>query len=179
MKCALFPICLLAATMAAHAQMQEQGLKERLGKWDPTQVSSFQNKNFGGSTFATKNFTANTYGGVKSAPIKAFETRSFLGIKNPWFGKRVFDTYASRVTDRSASEAEKKYQTDAFAVGEYAKAGQKDLVDASVVVPNAAQPRPYLTPPKTPGVMDQFTGNLHKDLTIDDVRELLNKGHTK
>ena len=180
MKRALLPICLLAVAMVAHAQQQEEGLLQRIdgARPDSKKVSFMQDKTFGASSFATKSYGTATYGGLKSAQLKTFETHSFFGVKNPWFGKKVFDTYASNSAGRKAKETDQKFQTDSFAVKEYEKGDKKDLVDASSVLPDSAQPRKYLgreQPDKKDGV-DKFTQNLHKDMSIDDVRDLLNKG---
>jgi hypothetical protein len=166
--------------MAAHAQQQEEGLLQRIenAKPDSKKVNFMQNKGFAATTYGTKAYGTATYGGLKGADVKTFETRSFFGVKNPWFGKKVFDTYASRSADRKAKETGQKFQTDAFAVQAYEKGQKKDLVDASTVVPDAAKPRKYLgreQPDKKDGV-DKFTQNLSKDMSIDDVRDLLNKG---
>ena len=107
------------------------------------------------------------------------ETRSFFGLKNPWFGRKVFDTASSSLTSRTAKEAQEQFKTDAFAVKQFDKGTKEDLRDSSATVPTADQPRPYLVPGKTQQGLDKFTQNLKKDLTIDDVRDLLNKGTDK
>ncbi len=178
MRCALLFLCLLAAAASAHAQKQEEGLLERIesARPDSKQVNPMQNKSFEASSFASKSFESSSFGGLKGASIKTYETRSFLGVKNPWFGKKIFDTYSSRAIGRSAAEADRQFQSEAFAVREYDKDHKKDLADASTLLPSEAQPRPYLVRPKAEGGVSRFTENLHKDLTIDDVRDLLNKG---
>jgi hypothetical protein len=187
----VLPLCLVAITAAtAFAQQQEQGLIERIdakgklaiqsmdgrSKSNPALASDLSNKGFTTSSASMKTFSTSSFGGVKSAPIKTFETRSFFGVKNPWFGKKVFDTYASTATSRTAGEGNKKFQTEAFAVSEYDKSSRKDLVDANTLPSQDTKPRPYLVQPKAEGGVSRFTENLHKDLSIDDVRDLLNKG---
>ncbi len=192
MKRLLLPACLLAMAVAgALAQEQEQGLVERIdakgklalqamdgsSKPNPALASPLSNKSFRSTSASMKTFDTSSFSGVKEASVKTFETRSFLGVKNPWFGKKIFDTYASRAAERSAADAGKQFQTDAFAVRDYDRGNKKDLADAGTALPSGAQPRPYLVEPKAEGGVNKFTENLHKDLTIDDVRELLNKGH--
>ena len=191
MKRLFLPACLLAMTVAgAFAQEQEQGLLDRIdakrrlaiqsmdgkSKPNPELTSPLANQNFQASSAKVKTFDTVPFGGVKNASVKTFETRSFLGLKNPWFGKKVFDTYASAASGRTAREANQDYQTQAFAVREYEKAKKQDLA-ASTELASAAQPRPYLVAPKAPGSVDRMTQNLQKELSIDDVRDLLNKGH--
>ncbi|MDD5198693.1 MAG: hypothetical protein PHC88_02735 [Terrimicrobiaceae bacterium] len=168
----------LAAVATAQAQQQEEGMLQRIesARPDSKQVNPMQNQTYSSGTFATKTFGASGYAGVKSAGVRTFETKSFFGIKNPWFGRKIFDTYASRLDGRDAMESRRKYRTDAFAVREFAKGGKPDLRDADARLPASAQPRPYLIAGKTQHGLDRFTENLHKELTIDDVRDLLNKG---
>jgi hypothetical protein len=193
MKCALLPLGLLAMAMVAHAQQQEEGMLGRIdSKWkkglqamnsgsksDTSLVNPMQSQKFGGGEFSTKKYDAPTFQGTKSAGMKTFETRSFFGIKNPWFGRKVFDTRQSSIAGREASEASREnFQATAYAVNEYGKAGKKDALDANALLPNSARPRKYLGPeqPSKRQGIDKFTQNLHKDLSIDDVRDLLNKG---
>jgi hypothetical protein len=175
----LLPIlaCLLTAGVAL-AQEQEKGMLARIEsvRPDSKSVNPMQNQSFSTAGFGTQKFDAGEYGGVKSAGIKTFETRSFLGIKNPWFGRRVFETSAGNLGGRTARESSENYKTEAYTVREFAKATKPDLADATPALPNAAEPRPYLIPGKTQSGVDKFSQNLKKELTIDDVRDLLNKG---
>lgn len=155
--------------------MKDDG-KPKKGKPDSTLVSPLASRSFeAGSSTGIKTFNTDKYGGVKGASVKTYETRSFLGLKNPWFGRKVFDTNASSLAKRDARESRKEFETDAFETKKFATS-DKSSKDASVEVPASAQPRPYLVAPKAQGGVSQFTQNLKKDLTIDDVRDLLNKG---
>lgn len=145
-------------------------------KPDPSLASPLAARSYQAGTFNAKTFNAGSYSGTKSASAATFETRSFLGIKNPWFGKKVFATDANREAQKAARESQQTFRTQAFATREYDQGRKTDFRDASTEVPVAAEPRPYLVPGKTQGAMDRYTENLHKDLTIDDVRDLLNKG---
>ena len=148
------------------------------GKINPALSSPLANKDYGASSYGTKSFSTAAYGGTKSAELKTFSTKSFLGIRNPWFGKTTYATNADREGKRVAKESAKQYETDAFAVSNYEKGRKKDLLDTDAVLPDSARPRTYLGPgkrDKSEGV-DKFTQNLSKDLSIDDVRDLLNKG---
>ncbi|MGH8047346.1 MAG: hypothetical protein ACREKL_08880 [Chthoniobacterales bacterium] len=191
MKRAFLPFALLATAVVAHAQQQESGMAERIdmstkkaimatdakAKYDPSLTSPLQSKTYGGAAFATKKYGTGAFEGTKSANLKTFQTHSFLGIKNPWFGSRIFKTDTSVYTSREATEASKDFRTDSYSVNEYAKAGKKDALDANAILPSSAEPRKYLgSEPKKSVSMDRFTQNLQKDLSIDDVRDLLNKG---
>jgi hypothetical protein len=186
-----FPVvCLLALIGIARAQEQEAGMLQRIdlntkramqamdasAKPDPSLASPLAAKSFQANSFNAKTFGTGSYAGAKSAASGTFETRSFLGIKNPWFGKKVFATDANRVAQKAARESSETFRTQTFAVREFDQSRKADAGAAAAEVPVAAEPRPYLVPGKTQGAMDRYTENLHKDLTIDDVRDLLNKG---
>jgi len=186
-----FPILfLLVLAGIARAQQQEAGMIQRIdlntkramqamdanAKADPSLASPLAAKSYQASAFNAKSFNTGAYSGTKTASTGKFETRSFLGIKNPWFGQKVFATNTNREAQKAARESQQTYRTQTFAVREYDQSRKADLRDASTEVPTAAEPRPYLVPGKTQGAMDRYTENLHKDLTIDDVRDLLNKG---
>lgn len=187
----ILPVCLLAAAAAlARAQQQEQGLLDRInaqrqmiiqssnsGKTNPALTSPLAGKNYGASSFGTKSYGTAAFP-TKDAPVKAYATKSFFGIRNPWFGRTTFETASSREAGRAAREASQQYKTDAFSVSNYEKAAKKDLLDADAALPANTQPRKFAgpeKPDKSEGV-DKFTQNLTKDLTIDDIRDLLNKG---
>jgi hypothetical protein len=141
-----------------------------------------QNKSFGGtSDFAAKTYDAAAYSGVKSAENKEFETKSFLGIKNPWFGKAVYEAPTDRLSQKSDRSAD-----DTFDVGDYATAAYDTREDESALadtpVPTALRPRefavfdPRSRQSESTQEMQGFVNNLDQDLSIDDVRALLNKG---
>jgi hypothetical protein len=143
---------------------------------DPALSNSFQSKTFESTAFSSKKFEAATFQGTKSAELKTFETHSFFGIKNPWFGRKIFETGKSSLAGREASESSREYSAGAFSVKEYGDTKKEALTDT--VLPTSATPHKYLGAEqrdKRDGI-DKFTQNLSKDLSIDDVRDLLNKG---
>ncbi|HEY8902270.1 MAG TPA: hypothetical protein VIM48_01100 [Chthoniobacterales bacterium] len=182
--------CLLLTAWCARAQQQEPALLSRIdsetlramkamdvhSKGDPALTNPMQKMSFDTSSVGTKTFSTSQFTGVKEAGVKTFETRSFLGIKNPWFGGKVYDTYATQLANQTAHESSEQYKTQAYEVRDFEKGHKDDMRDASTEVPADTQPHQYLIPAKRQGALDRFTENLHKDLTIDDVRDLLNKG---
>lgn len=145
-------------------------------KGDPTLANPMQKMSFDTASVGTKTFSTSQFTGVKEAGVKTFQTRSFLGIKNPWFGSKVYDTYATHLANQTARESSEQYKTQTYEVRDFEKGHKNDVRDTSAEVPTDTQPRQYLIPGKRQGALDRFTENLHKDLTIDDVRDLLNKG---
>lgn len=164
---------------AMEAMNVQPNKKSRKAKEEAAALASpLQGKVFESAAFGSKTYNTAAFEGTKSANIKTFETRSFFGIKNPWFGRRVFATDSSSFAGREAAEAKRGYNAGAYAVNKYEKAGKADLRTEDTVLPTAAAPRTYRgaeNPNKDKGI-DKFTQNLSKDLSIDDVRDLLNKG---
>ncbi len=175
--------CLLVAALpgAALAQQQEKGLSERLNAApDMALVNPMQNQAYGSGQYSTKTFGSASYGGVKNANVKTFSTRSFFGLKNPWFGRKVLDTNASSLANHSAADSREKFSTATFGTKPFDRSAKPDLQDTTdSTLPSAAQPRPFLVAGKTQESLERYTQNLKKDLTIDDVRDLLNKGTSK
>ena len=172
---AIFFLFLLAAS--AFGQQQEKKLMDRINSPDRQQASVFQNKlfaNSGGINIGKIPFADTTYSGTKSTNAKTFPgQRSFLGIKNPWFGNKVF---ASRSADVSAkngfSNGQKSYAVSSATIAGYANAS-KDAFLASADVPV----RPFLNKGAKQSQFDDISAKTKKELTIDEVREMLNKNH--
>lgn len=142
------------------------------------EANQMQNKEFGSSTgIKATPFEAGAYNVSKSAPVKSFSSRSFFGIKNPWFGNKTADTAASTYANRKAREAETSFFTKS-AQTSTARDARKSA-DFSETLPRSMSPRSTTVEPKAQGGVDQFTQNLSEDLSIDDVRALLNKGKEK
>lgn len=171
-------LCLPLA-LGGISRAQEQTLSERVlnPKVDMSQVNPMQTQSFKASAFGTSHFKTSEFRGTKSAEVKTFKTRSFLGIKNPWLGKTVYETSTSRLAKQTARESKGTYETESYAVREYAEGRKADVKDSSEKLPKSTAPRPYLVPGKAQGAMDRFTQNLHKDLSIEEVQALLNKGN--
>ena len=112
------------------------------------------------------------YAGVKSAPMKEFAgTRSFLGIKNPWFGNRVFETKSAALSGGGGlGKLDAAYPVRDALTREFSSSEKKANLGASDV-----PVRPFLARGESQGAFEQLTEKIHKDMTIDDIRELLNK----
>lgn len=173
----------LLVSAAAVAQEQEAGMMERsLDKARNGAASPMQSKEFSGaSAFAAKEYGATNYAGIKDANTKEFTTKSFFGIKNPWFGREVYDSGVDKLsqkTDRSANDA---FSTDTFATADYESAN-KDSGFEDKPTPRAETPRefavfdPFKRRSDTTAGLQEFTDTFERDLSIEDVRALLNKG---
>ncbi len=164
----------LAMPAIVNAQVQEKKLMDRINSPNRNQASQFQNKSFGStgtSWVKSASFSSATYQGVKDAQIKSYaEVKSFLGVKNPWLGKKVYETgssaYQSRggVFDKDSAFRVKSAKTSTFSQS-----------SKTASTPSAAVPtRAFGLKGAAQGALDQDS-KIHKQMTIDEVRELLNK----
>lgn len=182
--------CALVASGWVHAQEGPGSLSDRIdektlramqamdanSKGDASLTSPLVSKTFNAGAFKTKDFATANFAGTKSAKTKTFATRSFLGIKNPWFGKKVFDAGSAKFKRTTASEAGETFATGEHTVKAFGESGKSDAAVASEILPRDSAPRKYLGPEQPEKAIDQFTQNLHRDLTMEEVQVLLNKG---
>lgn len=165
---------LLIAPLCASAQQQEKTLMDRIQRPDMQQGSPLQSKSYEGtSNLKIKSAAAasKTYGVAGSANLKEFQgSRSFLGIKNPWFGERTYDAKSASLTSQGGGDLTKSYRVKQAAVSPYS---------ASTRSANPSKPevplKPFLVQGEAQGAMQQISDKVKKEMTIDDVRELLNK----
>lgn len=158
-----------AATAAA--QQQEKNMMERFFNPDMEQKSSFAGRSFEGKSFASREFRgADGYAGVKSAPTKDFATRKFLGIRNPWFGKKVYETGSAPDLRRYAL-ADRGYSTRSVPT--------RASRDATRQVPasgktEADATRSFLGRGKSQDSLNASNPS-GAALSVDEVREILNR----
>ncbi len=167
----------------AFAQEQEAGMLDRIMDKAKNGVASpMQNQEFNGASgFAAKEFSANSFSGVKDANVKEFSTKSFFGIKNPWFGKEVYESGTDRLSQKTARASDDVFSTDAFDTAGYTDA-DKDSGFDKVPTPRAETPRefavfdPFKRRSESTAGLQEFTDTFQRDLSIEEVRALLNKG---
>lgn len=170
-------LCLLAWGTSL-AQQQEAGLSQRMdAKWDMSQRNFMDGKafNMGSSLdFSKKTTMAQTsFLYDQKAKPEGYTTRSFFGIKNPWIGTKIYEAKPASLWSKTLVEnADKKYTTEeVMKTDSYAKSGQKANLGNSITLTPEFIPKSG-----TPGAMDQINDQLKKkNMTIDQVRELLNK----
>jgi len=166
--------CICAASV--YGQTQEKKLMDRIKRPDMEMSSPMQGKAFGGKTgslaLRQAGESKDSYAGVRDAYIKDFPyTRSFLGIKNPWFGGKVYDSKTADTFSKSVIvNADREVPVrKAEASGYYDAA--KGANFGSPVVPV----RQYIPQPSAQGAVNKITDKINNKMTIDEVRELLNK----
>lgn len=158
-------VCLCLAR-AASAQEQERKLIDRLLKPDMSLQNSLQQKQF----------VARGTTSAKQARTKAFhvsDRRAEKQFANRNVQTKEFGTNASRDDQRRASlatradipKAEVRYAAAAFTAGQHRDAGK------TVQGREFASSRPFLIEGKSQKALSQRD----RPLTIDEVRELLNK----
>lgn len=145
--------------------------------FDSTKGSPVANRSVGGRKASTKEFS------TRGFSAREFSARDFAGSKPALFGKGKFDTAAAPTKGRNEiPNADAKAPTQAVAVKSTWDAGKKvDTRTASgagreFVVKGRSQDRLDIekNQPRGTSTPIGYTGDL-KSLTIQDVRELLNK----
>lgn len=155
---------------AAHAQQQEQTMMDRIMKPNLEQANPMGSKSFKGASFAAGSFQgAGAYNGLKTAPTKTFGTRSFLGIRNPWFGKKVYETSAARELTRYVL-SDKAYASRTVETRAAVEDGR-----TSSQAGRAVETRSFLGRGKAQGALDAVNPAAQSALSIDQVRDVLNR----
>lgn len=160
-----------SATKKAIAATQPQATGKKPRKGDPLLTNSFQSKTFegAGGNFDKKLSGQKDFLYDKKTSTNKFSTRSFFGLKNPWFGQKVADTgKASLWSKTEVANANKKFPIDSASTKEFYQADKKANERMT----------PYETgstkvEPKAQGLLSGISEQ--KNLTVEQVRELLNK----
>jgi hypothetical protein len=169
-----FAAILLLVPVSLAAQQQEKKLLERINRPYMELGSHLQSKSYQGAAglkIQGSPVSDKTFETPQSRNMKEFQgSRSFLGIKNPWFGQLTYDAKPASLSPRGGAEVSKSYSVKPAAVTSYA---------ASSRSANSAKPQvplqPFVVQGEAQGAMQQISDRVKKEMTIDDVRELLNK----
>jgi len=117
----------------------------------------------------SKDETTSFFAGKKQFGSDSYTTRSFFGLKNPWFGKKVMKTDEASLWSKSlVGNADKKFAVDAASIREFPQA-KKSAQGTNHIV----EKKTFVAEGKAQGALDQTK----PQLTIDEVREILNKNH--
>jgi hypothetical protein len=175
MRNSLVPALALAVAFPAFlaAQEQDRKLLDRIQRPDMELANPMQKKTFtgGGGVQIREAPIAREFAGTKQAGVKEFATRSFFGIKNPWFGKRSFEAREAPLFARGGpANLDKPFRTSDARIREFPAADKQAALGNSTV-----SVRPFLGRGGAQGSLDQISDKIKKEMTIDEVRELLNK----
>jgi len=148
---------------------------KKKGKPDPSLANSMGGKTFeggGGLDVKKKSSMENSFlYDEKVTEEKYRGSRKFLGIKNPWFGKKVYDAKEASLWSKSVvPNANREFGTETV---ETPAAYQADK--AMVTGPEVVRTRPFLGQGGAQGSMNKITESMKKEMTVEEVRELLNK----
>lgn len=163
----------------ALADGKKDGLIERSNAMpDPNQVSAMQNIAFqdaGVLSLSPARMGSRRTGNYADRPFRSGEfawTRSFLGIKNPWLGTRVFSMREAAAPMRSGlSKTTRAYPVRDLADARASRdAGKKAATGQDLVTPRAFPVRGTAQ-----GAINAEHGNVSKKMTVEEVRELLNR----
>ena len=146
--------------------MMERIMNPERDRANPMGAKAFASKPFEGREFSG----TGEYTGVKSARTKEYATREFLGIRNPWFGKKVYATEAAREVNRyllaDKDYASRPVETQAVRDGNRSAY----LRDAT----SRDNSREFVARGKAQGSINAVNPS-GGPMTIEEVRELLNR----
>jgi len=153
------------------AQEQEQRMMERLLNPKADQANPMGDKAFSATAFSTRKFEAGeAFRGVKAARTKEYTTRKFLGVRNPWFGKKVYETEAARELTKYVL-SDKEFASRAVE----SKAAPEEGREAIQFDRETIDTRQFLGRGKSQASLNQTYSQGGAPLSLDDVRELLNR----
>jgi hypothetical protein len=165
-------IAVLASSVPLSAQQQERKLLDRIQRPNMELTNPMQAKSFeggGGVKMKSASIGKIPYDAGKTANPRSFSgTRSFLGIKNPWFGNRIFETKAAPLS--GAANLNSSFTVRDAATGGFSASDKKAPVASSDL-----NLRPFLIRGNSAQGLDQISDKISKEMTIDDIREILNK----
>jgi hypothetical protein len=173
-KAALITFLFLFSIASGYSQTQERKLMDRVMKPDMALENPMQARSFSesGGVKIKKSEKGNLqFFGVKEAETKDFVTRSFLGLKNPWFGNKVFETKKDPMLKGYDVKKWRTKDNRSPEIPNYAKSGKEANYFGSPVVPLQT----YTPVPAAGGGVSKISDKINEKMTIDEVRELLNK----
>jgi len=151
---------------------EEQTFQERLLQPRMDREFQFAAREFQDSpAFSVRTFSGEKRYSTGEAQSKTFEVPTFLGIRLPWFAKKEAPT-------GTFSRAETTFATDSFT-------GVEDVRDATrtfsgqdrtaIPVARAVPVREARMEGSAQGSVTEFQQNLGRNLSTEEVRDLLNK----
>lgn len=169
MRWILFVLGLTSFAFAAHAQVQERKLVDRLMEPNMSLANSAQDKKFVAveGTSIDKKFETNSFSTGHDA-----NTKSFPGSKS--FLAKIFGTgkYArAEAAANAKANAESAYANTKFATHDSSLVRQSSDSDKQSKVKDYPDQRPFLGK----GTRQEILSQQDRPLTIDEVRELLNR----
>ena len=145
-------------------------------KDDPTLENPMNTKAFQGSV--TKKYdkasVMNEFRYDQKASTDSYKmTRTFFGIKNPWVGTKIYEPTAANIESKGQmANLDRKVVEDKKAkVGSFYQADKKATKQEELLIKTPT----FIPIAETPGASKQASEKLGKEMSIDQVRDLLNK----
>ncbi len=167
--CLALATCGLLAQTTASAQEQERSLRDRIERPNmDLHATGFEKTFTPGASGLDKAASVKTFGFSRAATTKgdgSFSTHSFNSSP---FKTGVFSTRKSGLTDRGAAQSDRTFDTKTMAVHEDRAAGK--TAPSQMYQPSD---KPFISHGRRQDEIDEL--RRQKDLSIDQVREILNK----
>ena len=165
----------LLAGACCFAQQADKKLLDRVtAKPDMSLINPMNDKTFEGEGFSLGKKAAGSSKFLydqKFSAEKYRNVRSFLGLKNPWFGKMVYNASQASLWSKTLEvNAGKKVPVESAQTQKFYQAEKKAARREEAVKTSA-----YLGRGSAQGSLDQISDKIDKNMTIEQVRELLNK----
>jgi hypothetical protein len=154
------------------------GAEGKPDKKDPELENSLAGKKFqsGGLNLGKKTEGVEAYLYEQKVSSSGYKmTRSFLGLKNPWFGRKVYVAKDASLFSKSLiPNVDREVEAGTSMTREYYQAEKVVKTDDEIV-----KTQTFLGQGVAQGSLDKVTDRIGKEMTIEQVRELLNKGRSK
>jgi hypothetical protein len=175
MRACPFLFAWLLVGACCFAQQADKKLLDRVtAKPDMSLINPMNNKKFGGGGFFSGKKVAGSSKFLyqqKLSVEKYRDVRSFLGLKNPWFGKLIYDSSQASLWSKTlVANAGRKVPIEAARPQKFYQADKKAARRGEPVKTSA-----YLGRGSAQGSLDQISDKIGKNMTIEQVREILNK----
>jgi hypothetical protein len=171
----LFFLLLFGPCCLAQHQPDEKKLLDRVtAKPDMSLMNRMNDKKFSAAAFSSGKKAPGPSTFLYDQKVSAEKyrnVRSFLGIKNPWFGKEVYDSNKASLWSKTLiTNADKKIAVKSSEASKFYLADKKAAKREEPVRTSA-----YLGRGGAQGSLDRISDQIGKNLTIEQVREILNK----
>ena len=165
----------MLAVTCCFAQQADKKLLDRVtAKPDMSLLNPMNDKKFdgGGSSLGKKAAGSSKFlYDQKLSTEKYRNVRSFLGLKNPWLGKTVHDSSQASLWSKTlVVNAGKKVPVEPVQTQKFYQADKRVARREEPVKTSA-----YLGRGSVQGSLNQISDKIDKNMTIEQVRELLNK----
>ena len=165
---------MLAVTCCLAQQADKKLLDRVTAKPDMSLLNPMNDKKFyGGGSFHGKKAAGSSQFlyDQKLSTEKYRNVRSFLGLKNPWLGKMVHDSSQASLWSKTlVVNAGKKVPVEPAQTQKFYQADKRVARREEPVKTSA-----YLGRGSVQGSLNQISDKIDKNMTIEQVRELLNK----